>query len=83
MTKQVYQSHSMKKDLNERTAYEAMFLFLLDYYNKTKSDDIGSLLGSMSLLESGHTADPAVWEDWLYVLENLEKNHTDTILDIK
>jgi len=35
----------------------------------TKSDDIGSLLGSMSLLEDGRTADPAIESDWLKAVE--------------
>ena len=45
-------------------AYAAMQLFLEDYFQKTSSDSLGSLLGSMSFLEDGHTADPALWVDW-------------------
>ncbi len=50
--------------LTETQAYAAMFHFLEDFYFRTKSDDVGSLLGSMSLLPDGGTADPAVAGDW-------------------
>lgn len=56
--------------MNKLEAYKAMVRFLEKYYNRTKSDDIGSLLGDMILIESHRTADPAVWEDWLECIEN-------------
>jgi hypothetical protein len=40
-----------------------MFAFLDEYYEMTKSDDIGALLGSMSLLGDGNPAGPAIPED--------------------
>lgn len=47
-------------------AYRAMFLFLEKKWDITgKPDELGSLLGSMSTLEGGSTADPAVWGQWL------------------
>lgn len=51
--------------MNELEAYKAMVKFLEKYYNRTKSDDIASLLGDMILIEAEKTADPAAWEDWL------------------
>ncbi len=48
----------MKEYLTHQEAYEAMFVFLEGYYNRSKSDEIGGLLGSMSLLE-GRPVDPA------------------------
>jgi len=50
--------------LTDEQAYAAMFHFLEDFYLRTKSDDVGSLLGSMSLLSDGGPADPAVAEEW-------------------
>ena len=50
--------------MTDEQAYAAMFHFLEDLYFRTKSDDVGSLLGSMSLLPDGGTADPAVAKDW-------------------
>lgn len=41
-----------------------MFEYLQAYYQCGKSDEIGGMLGSMSFLKDGSTADPAIWEDW-------------------
>lgn len=50
--------------LTEKQAYFAMFAFLEAQYAVTKSDDIGSLLGSMAVLADGQPADPALQSDW-------------------
>lgn len=50
--------------LTDKQAYAAMFHFLEQIYLRTKSDDLGGLLGSMSLLQDGLTADPAMLKDW-------------------
>jgi len=50
--------------LTVHQAYNAMFRFLEKEYEQTQSDDIGALLGSMSLLEDGSPADPAVKDEW-------------------
>lgn len=50
--------------LTDEQAYAAMFHFLEDLYSRTKSDDVGSLLGSMSLLPDGGTADSAIAKRW-------------------
>jgi hypothetical protein len=41
-----------------------MFAFLDAHYQRTKADDVGALLGSMSFLPDGAPADPAIAEDW-------------------
>ncbi len=51
-------------NLNEKEAFIAMFYFLDAYFDRTKSDEIGSLLGDLTLLDDGKPADPAAWEDW-------------------
>jgi hypothetical protein len=38
--------------------------FLEDYYKKTNSDDLGSLLGLMEIDADGTTMDPAIMGDW-------------------
>lgn len=58
-----------EKKLDIQEAYNAMFEFLANYYERTQSDDVGALLGSMSLLGDGKPADPAIWQDWLTSLE--------------
>ena len=50
--------------LTEQQAYLAMYSFLEAEYRLSASDDIGSLLGSMSLLPDGLPADPAVNKQW-------------------
>jgi hypothetical protein len=41
-----------------------MFEFLRRYYERGRSDEIGGLLGGLSLLPGGDTADPAYRSDW-------------------
>ena len=50
--------------LTEKQAYLAMFEFLKRYYERGKSDEIGALLGGLSLLEDGTPADSAYLADW-------------------
>ncbi|MDR3550964.1 MAG: hypothetical protein P4L31_06130 [Candidatus Babeliales bacterium] len=50
--------------LTNLQAFNAMEKFLEIYYEQTHSDDAGSLLGEMSFLLDGSTADPATWGDW-------------------
>ena len=51
--------------LTIQQAFEAMQLFLEDYYERTQSDDVGTLLGDLQCLEDGILADPAAWQDWM------------------
>lgn len=55
--------------IDHKIAYMAMYKFLDDYYQLTKSEDIGGLLGSMSLIEDGNPADSAIWEEWLSAID--------------
>jgi hypothetical protein len=55
----------MKSKLDETTAFQAMLMFLENYYRDTQDDGVGGLLGSMQPLSDGKPADPAVWDDWL------------------
>ena len=66
-----------------REAYLAMFAFLEHRYDMTKSDDLGSLLGSMALLRDGGTADPAVWNDWLNAIERASSGNISADLELK
>lgn len=59
----------MEPKLTILQAFNAMTKFLDDYYHKTLSDDVGSLLGDMLFLQDGYTADAATWEDWTDVIE--------------
>lgn len=57
--------------LTEHQAFEAMRLFLEDYFVRTQSEDVGSLLGDLHILEDGEPSDPAAWDDWLRCLRRV------------
>jgi hypothetical protein len=50
--------------LSMQQAFLAMYSFLDAHYQRSKADDVGALLGSLSLLKDGRPADPAVESDW-------------------
>lgn len=50
--------------LTSAQAYMAMFAFLEAQYQSTGSDDLGALLGSLSLLQDGLPADSAHRAEW-------------------
>ena len=50
--------------MTDKEAYAAMFHFLESIYKRTGSNELGGLLGSMSVLADGSPADPAVAGDW-------------------
>ncbi len=70
-------------NLTDKEAFLAMYSFLQHWYEMTKSDDIGSLLGSMSLLEDGRTADPAIESDWLKAIEKALEGEVNAGLVLK
>jgi hypothetical protein len=63
-------------------AYLSMFEFLVELYRRTNSDELGAILGDLSLLENGLTADPAAWGDWLRCVEKSRRGETDSSLVI-
>ena len=50
--------------LSVRTAYLAMFEFLSRYWDRGHAEEIGALLGALSLLPDGHSADAALYQDF-------------------
>lgn len=54
-----------------------MYDFLEKEFELTKSDDIAILLGGMSLLENGCSADAAAWIDWLDSVKKAQNNECD------
>lgn len=59
-------------NLNEYQAMQAMIIFLDQYYEQIKSDDIAILLGSLTILDDGKPADPAMWDEWLAAIKKIE-----------
>jgi hypothetical protein len=68
--------------LTEREAFGAMYVFLSEVYDRTRSETLGSLLGSMSLLSDGEPADPAIWGDWLECVQRAKSKRVRTDLGI-
>jgi hypothetical protein len=66
----------MNQKLTILQVFKAMQKFLEGYYQRTSSDDLGSLLGDMQLLNDESTMDPSAWEDWLIAIDEVfKKNH--------
>lgn len=56
--------NNVTQALTANEAYRAMFSFLEELYQRTHSDELAVLLGSLSLLDDGQPADPAMWHAW-------------------
>lgn len=65
----------MNKKLTELQAFNAMQKFLEGYWERTNSDDVGSLLGDLQLSPDGRTFDPAAWHDWIESIEEVLKEN--------
>jgi len=59
--------------LTDLQAYQIMICFLEKHYFRTKSEDIGSLLGDLTLLNKRISADPAAWTDWESCIKEVTK----------
>jgi hypothetical protein len=70
------------QNLTEKEAFLTMVSFLEEYYQQTKSDDIGALLGSLQLLGDGMTADPAMWHDWLVVVNQTLSDNLKRVVNV-
>jgi len=73
----------MGTQITDKEAYTAMYLFLGELYEKFGYDQLGGLLGGMSLLKDGTTADPAIWNDWLRMIAKAKDGNTDLELHLK
>lgn len=69
-------------ELTKKEAYLAMFEFLDAHYQLSPSDEIGSLLGSMSLLDDGFPADHAMYHDWIAAIEKVKNHQVDANLHL-
>lgn len=68
----------MTKRLSEQESYFSMSEFLDSYYWASKDDDLGSLLGSVTLWsDDGELFDQAIAEDWHAFFSDVSnENHT-------
>jgi hypothetical protein len=69
--------------LTDEQAYAAMYHFLKQLYMRTKWDDVGALLGGMSMLKDGLPADPAVVDDWQQSVQYALKGGKPDFLELK
>lgn len=69
--------------LSKEEAFLAMYSFLESYYSLTKADDIGALLGDLSLLPDGGCSDPAVQIDWDDAVQKAISGNVNVQLKIK
>lgn len=59
-----------KKLLSPEQAFQAMFVFLNAYYERTEGTaELGEVLGDIQLSTDGSTMDPAAWGDWLAAID--------------
>ncbi len=60
-----------KKHLSLEQAFQAMFVFLDDYYQRTGGKaELGAVLSDIQLnATDGMPADPAAWGDWLSAID--------------
>ena len=68
------------ESLTVREAYEVMFQFMQDYWNRGHSEEIVMILSNMWITpreEGNHTADPAYWEDWLDAVKKVKEGTND------
>ena len=73
----------MEENLTPQQAYTAMYAFLVELYERFGFDQLGGILGGMSFLEDGGTADPAIWNDWLRAVEKAKQGQVDARLRLK
>ena len=67
----------------EREAYLAMCRFLKSYSERRSSDNIGALLGNLSILPNGESADPAMLEDWKEALRAVRAGEVNARIQLR
>lgn len=68
----------MNQNISTLSAFKSMQCFLQKYFKKTMSEDVGSLLGDIQLLNNNTTMDPAAWTDWLECVEEVRLRSQET-----
>lgn len=67
----------MNEKMTKKQAYLAMFSFLEDYYERTRSDEIGSILSGMCLTKDAMPMDIAYWDEWEQAVKKSLDGHVD------
>ena len=69
--------------MTEHEAYLAMFAFLEAHYQRGPSEDIGALLGALSLLPDGSPADAAMAADWREACKAVHEGRVDAAMRLR
>ncbi len=68
--------------VNVKEAYIAMFSFLEELYSKYEFEQLGGLLGSLSMLPDGSPADQAMWNDWVKCVQRSRQGCVDASIHL-
>jgi hypothetical protein len=68
-----------EKMLSVEQAFQAMFIFLNAYYERTQGQaELGSVLSDIQInRQDGMPGDPAAWGDWLAAVEAVRETSTE------
>ncbi|MGP0175242.1 hypothetical protein ACSVIJ_25665 [Pseudomonas sp. NCHU5208] len=69
--------------ITTKQACLVMIAFLENYYSLTNADEIGALLGGLSLLPDGSSADPASKSDWDNAIQKVLSGKMNAQLQLK
>jgi hypothetical protein len=64
-------SDAWKTTMTAQQAYQAMYSFLEEYFKMTHADEIGVMLGGLSVLSDGLPADAGFRQDWLTAVQKV------------
>ena len=73
---------TMTNTLTRKQAYLAMYAFLENYYDLSKADDVGALLGGLSLTADGSPLDSAFWVDWEEAVQRVMDGDVDAEIEL-
>jgi len=59
--------------LTRLEGFNIMYEFLDIYFLQNRSGDLATILGGMSFVSEGRTADPAMWGMWIESIDNICK----------
>ena len=66
------------KIMGRKEAYIYVFQILQEYWNKTRDEELGGILGGLNpwspLSKDERPGDPAAWQDWLDAVEKVSSN---------
>jgi len=59
-------------------AYDAMYEFLVRFYETYNSDDVATLLSGLSTLSDGQPMDAAYWTEWIECVQKAQSGEVNT-----